>query len=45
MKRKSIRGVDESIFKKYVVEIEALTGEIVYSTIVDSNTPAYMWQY
>lgn len=42
---KKYRGVDESIFKKYVVEIEALTGEIVYSTIVDSNTPAYMWQY
>lgn len=42
---KKYRGVDESVFKEYVVEIHAYTGQVVYATIVNSDTPAYMWQY
>lgn len=39
------RGVDESVFKEYVVEIHAYTGEVVYAAVVEPDTPAYMYQY
>lgn len=43
--KKAYRGVDESVFKKYVVEIHAYTGEVVFATVVGADTPAYLWQY
>ena len=38
-------GVDELLFREYVVEIDAYTGELVFATIVDVDTPRYLWQY
>lgn len=43
--KKKCIGVDESIFKSYVVEIHAYTGEVSYSTVVGSDTPDYIWKY
>lgn len=38
-------GVDELLFREYVVEIDAYTRELVFATIVDVDTPRYLWQY
>ncbi|MED9821928.1 MAG: hypothetical protein U0J65_07860 [Christensenellales bacterium] len=43
--KKKYRGVDESIFVKYVVEVNACTGEVTFATTVGADTPAYLWQY
>lgn len=43
--KRKYQGVDESIFKEYVVEIYAYTGEVACATVVGPDTPRYLWQY
>lgn len=37
--------IDESVFKAYVVEVHAYTGDVTFATTVDADTPVYLWQY
>ena len=39
------RDIDESVFKAYVVEVHAYTGDVTFATTVDADTPVYLWQY
>lgn len=41
----SMRLIDESVFKAYVVEVHAYTGDVTFATTVDADTPVYLWQY
>ena len=43
--KKKYRGIDESVFKAYVVEVHAYTGDVTFATIVGAETPVYLWQY
>lgn len=43
--KKKYRGIDESVFKAYVVEVHAYTGDVTFATTVDADTPVYLWQY